>query len=69
MEIALSLEKDAVEAEFGTSNAITATLYDRYGNLAWNHRPMSAEFFIEEQYQKFVRLEGNASSARRQFEQ
>jgi len=68
METSLSFDRTSVEADSVDALTATATLYDRYGNIATGHpNPMTARFDIDTEYRKFARFDGNGFSASATF--
>lgn len=64
MRVALETEKAMMEAKTGESETITARLFDRYGNLAYNHaeKEYLARFSIPEAFRKSLRLPENLTA-------
>lgn len=69
MRVALETEKPAMEARPGETQTVTARLFDRYGNLAYNHpeNAVTAKFSVPSEFRKYLRLGGNAFSAESKF--
>ena len=70
MRVALETEKPSIEARSGgETEKITAKLFDRYGNLAYNHGSgvFTAKFSIPNHFQKNLRFVGNTYLAESKF--
>ncbi|MDQ1344300.1 MAG: hypothetical protein QG650_1020, partial [Patescibacteria group bacterium] len=70
MRVALETEKPSIEARIGgETEKITAKLFDRYGNLAYNHGSgaFTAKFSIPNHFQKNLRFVGDTYVAESKF--
>lgn len=69
MRITLETEKPAIEAKTGETETVTAKLFDRYGNLAYNHAEgaYSSKFSIPEHFRKYLRFPGKVFATDSKF--
>ncbi|MFZ3232395.1 MAG: VCBS repeat-containing protein [Patescibacteria group bacterium] len=71
MRVSLETEKPAIEARTGETETVTAKLFDRYGNLAYNHADgaYSSKFSIPELFHKYLRFPGKVFAKDSQFKE
>lgn len=69
MRVALETEKPAIEARTSETETVTAKLFDRYGNLAYNHADgaLSVKFSIPEHFRKYLRFPGKKFESETKF--
>lgn len=71
MRVSLETEKPAIEAKTGETETVTAKLFDRYGNLAYNHGADAyvSKFSIPEHFRKYLRFPGKVFAAESKFKE
>lgn len=71
MRVSLETEKPAIEALTGETETVTAKLFDRYGNLAYNHGAdaYASKFSIPEHFHKYLRFPGKVFAAESKFKE
>lgn len=71
MRVSLETEKPAIEALTGETETVTAKLFDRYGNLAYNHGADAyvSKFSIPEHFHKYLRFPGKVFAAESKFKE
>lgn len=71
MRVSLETEKPAIEAKTGETETVTAKLFDRYGNLAYNHAEgaYSSKFSIPEHFRKYLRFPGKVFATDSKFKE
>lgn len=71
MRVSLETEKPAIEALTGETETVTAKLFDRYGNLAYNHGAdaYASKFSIPEHFRKYLRFPGKVFAAESKFKE
>lgn len=65
MRVGLSSTNSMLEANRDSKTTIEARLYDRFGNIAYNHAPgMTIDFKIPEGFGKYGSIEGATGFSR-----
>lgn len=62
MSFSFVKESDRVEAREGNADRTRATLYDRYGNIAYNTTGYSLSVSVPEEFRKYATLSGTGFS-------
>ncbi|MDD2487531.1 MAG: hypothetical protein PHS92_04120 [Candidatus Gracilibacteria bacterium] len=69
VKIEESISKDKIEAKKGEKAILTAKMYDRYGNVAYNAKNYKISFSIPDEYKTFAEFEGSSFSKEENVEQ